>query len=214
MEASGFHLSIGNVIENSTDGAGGSYPSLQIGSQIWMAKNLDTKKLNDGTDIDVVTDAGTWGTLGTPGMCYYQNGEMENGPTYGALYNWYAVESEKLCPTGWRVPTVDDWHVLFNYLGTAASTAGGSLREAGLEHWKTPNHGATNSSDFTGLPAGFRHNLGSYHSLTEWTYWWSSNPDTTNVNNAWYVTTGYGGAGINTESHLKVWGVSVRCVRE
>ncbi|NND34888.1 MAG: hypothetical protein HKN76_20045 [Saprospiraceae bacterium] len=206
-------LSIGNVVENSTDGSGGSYPSLQIGSQVWMARNLNTKKLNDGTDIDVETDGATWGSLTTTTMSYYQNGEAENGPVYGALYNWWAVETGKLCPSGWRVPTLDDWNILFNYLGTPIA-AGGSMREAGLVHWKSPNVGATNSSEFTALPAGFRHDIGSFHSLTEWTYWWSSAMDSTNTNNAWYQTTGYGGAGINTTSRPKVWGLSVRCVRE
>ena len=206
-------LSIGNVIENSVDGSGGGYPSLQIGSQVWMAKNLDTKRLNDGTDIDLVTDGTEWGGLSAPGMCYYQNGEMENAPTYGALYNWFAVETEKLCPVNWRVPGLEDWNILINYLGTQIA-AGGALRATGVELWKFPNAGATNSSEFTGQPAGFRHDNGSFNSLTMWTYWWASNTDETNTDNSWYVTTGYGGPGINTTSSPKVWGLSVRCIRE
>ena len=206
-------LSIGNVIEHSTDGSGNSYPSLQIGSQVWMAKNLNTKHLNDGTPIPIDTSSISWGTLTSPAMCYYQNGESENAQTYGALYNWPAVESGKLCPSGWKVPSLDDWAILFNYLGTTTA-AGGSMKEAGFEHWQTPNVGATNSSEFTGLPGGYRHNNGSFNSLTMFGYWWTSTPDPNVADNANYHSLNFGGAGVTTFSRPKVWGLSIRCVRE
>ncbi len=97
-------LSIGNVIEPSTDGGGNNYPSIQIGSQVWMAKNLNTPVLNDGTPILNEEDGSNWGNLAEPAYCYYQNGS-ELGDKYGALYNWFTVETGKLCPVGWRVPS-------------------------------------------------------------------------------------------------------------
>jgi uncharacterized protein (TIGR02145 family) len=70
-----------------------------------MVENLKTTKYNDGTDIPNVTDSVTWSTLTTPAYCWYKNNATANKDTYGALYNWYAVNTGKLCPGSWHVPT-------------------------------------------------------------------------------------------------------------
>ena len=66
----------------------------------WMAENLRTTKYNDGTVIPLVTNSGTWVSISTPAYCWYNNNMIAYGPTYGALYNWYTVNTDKLCPTG------------------------------------------------------------------------------------------------------------------
>ena len=72
----------------------------------------------------------TWENLTTPGYCWYNNDSVSYRNTYGALYNWYAVNTGKLAPTGWHVPSDAEWEVLGNYLG-GDSVAGGKLKEAG-----------------------------------------------------------------------------------
>ena len=80
------------------------------------------------------------------------------------MYNWFAVATGKLCPTGWHVATDNDFSVLANYLG-GLSVAGDKLKEAGTAHWLSPNTGATNESGFTALPGGYRGPSGTYFLL-------------------------------------------------
>ena len=117
-----------------------------------MAGNLKTVKYNDGTDIPLVTDKTAWGALTTPGYCWLNNDKATNKDTYGALYNYYVVDpaangGKNVCPTGWKVPTNDEWTALTTNLNGEAG-AGGKLKEAGTAHWQTPNTAATNETGF------------------------------------------------------------------
>jgi uncharacterized protein (TIGR02145 family) len=136
-----------------TDKDGNVYTSVTIGTQVWMVENLKTTKYNDGTAIPNVTDA-TWGNLQTDAYCWYNN-DITNKTPYGALYNWFAAKSSKLCPTGWHVATLEDWTTLVTYLG-GIDVAGGKLKEKGTTHWESPNTGATNESGFQALRGGER----------------------------------------------------------
>jgi uncharacterized protein (TIGR02145 family) len=78
-----------------------------------MSENLKTRKYKDGTAIPLVTDLTTWANLTTPGYCWYTNDESSHKNTYGALYNWYTVNTGKLCPSGWQVPTVKKLYNLY-----------------------------------------------------------------------------------------------------
>ena len=131
----------------ATDIDGNVYHTVTIGTQIWMVENLKTTRYNDGSPIPFVTDSSSWSNLTTPGYCWYNN-DTTNKNTYGALYNWFAVNTGKLAPTGWHVPTDDEWTTLTTYLG-GESIAGGKLKETGTTHWRTPNAGATNEIGFT-----------------------------------------------------------------
>ena len=87
-----------------------------IGTQIWTNRNLDVETYRDGTPIPQVTDPTAWEALTTGAWCYYAN-NTANGIIYGKLYNWFAVnDSRGLAPSGWHVPTRDEWFVLINYL--------------------------------------------------------------------------------------------------
>jgi uncharacterized protein (TIGR02145 family) len=110
-----------------------------------MVENLATTKFNDGTAIPLVTDDVTWGNLTTPGFCWYNNDQTTYKTTYGAYYNWYAVNFGNLAPVGWHVPTDADWLSLISAEG-GSSKAGGNLKEAGFAHWSTPNSAATNTA--------------------------------------------------------------------
>ena len=148
-----------------TDQDGNVYKSVTIGTQTWMAENLRTTKYNDGTDIPNVIDDVKWRNLTTGAYCNLLN--IENSDiiaVFGRYYNWYAVNTGKLAPKGWHVPTDAEWTKLTTYLG-GDNIAGGKLKETGDDHWSAfwgapgeskLNNGATNESGFTALPGGLR----------------------------------------------------------
>jgi uncharacterized protein (TIGR02145 family) len=207
-----------------TDEDGNNYPIVEIGSQIWMAQNLKTKKFKDGTDIPLVSDAVAWDDLQSPGYCWYNNDEASNKDTYGALYSGWAVWSEKLCPAGWVVPSNEDWTILTTFLG-GLSVAGGKLKETGFYHWSSPNTGATNETGFTALPGGVRDDKSAFSGLTDNCYFWIySEPFYNPIGrpDIWtffrYFTSNYGGVyqSINgpsgeTDTLYVNNGLSVRC---
>jgi uncharacterized protein (TIGR02145 family) len=152
---------------------GNTYKTVKIGTQLWMAENLKTTKYNDGNEIPLVTENDVWAKLNSPAYCWYNNDSSENKQTYGAIYNWYAINTNKLCPTGWHVPSDSDWHTMLISLENS-NVAGGKLKEAGTAHWKIPNNGATNKSGFTALPGGYRSIDGIFNFIGIAGYWWSS----------------------------------------
>jgi uncharacterized protein (TIGR02145 family) len=151
---------------------GNLYETVKIGKQIWLTSDLKVTHLNDGTPIPEVKTYEAWAVLTTPGFCWYNN-DSENKKDYGALYNWFAVYTGKLCPTGWHVSTETDWDFLVQYFG-GILTAGGFLKEPGTSHWKSPNAVHTQNSHFTALPSGFRSFNGSFTYLGKTGYWWTS----------------------------------------
>ena len=168
----------GDNPETVTDIDGNVYHIVTIGTQVWFDENLKTTKYSDGTDIPYVTDAATWDGLSTPAYCWQDN-DISNKTTYGALYNWYVVNTAKLCPTGWHVATDDDWTALVNFVGGAA-VAGGKLkstRTAPDAHprWDSPNTGAIDEYNFKALPEGGRSSGGEFTTKGKYGTWWSSN---------------------------------------
>ena len=136
-----------------------------------MQQNLKTTSYNDGTAIPLVTDLNIWYILGTPGYCWY-NDSIQYKNLYGALYNWYTVNTGKLCPTGWHIPTYIEWDTLMNYLG-GLNIAGGALKST--TGWNSPNIGATNSSGFTALPGGIiDQNDGGFGEKGIVGFWWAA----------------------------------------
>jgi len=106
---------------------GNEYRTVVIGRQEWMVGNLRTTRLNDGTAIPEVKDPVAWSRQLAPALGWYGNNAGAHKSGYGALYNWYAVGSGKLCPKGWRVPTDADWQIMVDYLG-GKTVAGGKLK--------------------------------------------------------------------------------------
>ena len=174
-----------NKFGSFTDNRDGeTYKTIKIGTQVWMAENLKTTSFNDGLTIPLITDNNTWAELTTPAYCWYNNDEATYKPTYGALYNWYAVNTSRLCPIGWHVPTDNEWKTLEMFLGMSQSEAdsyswrgtieGSKIKETGTIHWKSPNEGATNESGFTALPGGCRESEGIFNDVRSYAYWWSA----------------------------------------
>jgi uncharacterized protein (TIGR02145 family) len=161
---------------------GNVYRIIMTESGVWMAQNLNTFKLNDGTPIDIVYDNTKWESIKTPARGFFKN-TVEYAETYGAIYNWYAVASGKLCPKGWHVPTQEEWNNLMDYAGGAQQSGDNpaKLKESGTKHWKAPNEGATNEIYFTALPAGeISRFSGDTEPGTE-TNWWTSTEDNQNL---------------------------------
>jgi uncharacterized protein (TIGR02145 family) len=205
------------TLSTITDYDGNVYTVVPIGTQFWMQENLKTENLNDGTPIAHVTDSSLWKNYTTPALCYYDNDAATYKSTYGALYNWYTVNSGKLCPTGWHVPTQDELITLFTYLG-GEEVAGFKLKEAGTSHWTSPNP-ATNESGFTALPGGLCYIPYSgadwrFESIGIYGYWWSTTQNTELT--AVYTLTlyNYGSNGIATQGQEKGRGISVRCLKD
>ncbi len=191
--------------ETVTDIDGNIYNTVTIGTQVWMAENLKTTKYNDGTVIPLVTDNTAWFNLTTAGYSWYNNDETTYKNTYGALYNWYTVDTGKLCPNGWHVPTQTEWETLIVYV-----FSDDKLREPGTAHWQNDT-GATNESGFTGLPGGSRSIVGSFDNKGMRGSWWSAT-NQVNGGNPWefdLLEVGMGWGGSN-----EVRGLSVRCVKD
>jgi uncharacterized protein (TIGR02145 family) len=201
-------LTYGSVSDND----GNTYKTIQIGTQTWMAENLKTTKYNDGTTIPLVTGTTAWAALSTPGYCWYRNDAATYKATYGALYNWYTVNTGKLCPTGWHVPSDAEWTTLTIYLG-GGTVAGGKLKETGTTHWLSPNTGATNETGFTALPGGDRDNNGAFVLIGYDGRWWSSTEGSTYY--AWARNMLYNYSNVSSFVNLyKQDGYSVRCLKD
>lgn len=192
-----------------TDIDGNVYHTVKIGTQIWLVENLKTTRYNDGAPISLVTDSTAWSTLTAGGYCWYVN-DIINKNIYGALYNWFTVNTGKLAPDGCHVPTDDEWTTLTTYLG-GETGAGAKLKESGTTHWRTPNAGATNETGFTALPGGIRNINGSFKAIGDDGYWWSAT-EYGSTGKVWYRNMNYNNAGVVRVSNNKINGQSVRCV--
>lgn len=182
-----------------------------IGTQTWTGCNLNVDKYANGDTIPQVTDPTEWENLTTGAWCYYQN-NTANGPIYGKLYNWYAVNDPRgLAPIGYHIPSNAEWTTLIDYLG-GQSVAGGKLKEIGFCHWQSPNTGADDNSGFTGLPGGFRYYYGTFFNLGYLGYWWSSSE--ANLTTAWSYVVYHYTADIGTSNVYKTFGFSVRLVKD
>ena len=188
-----------------------NYPSVLIGAQYWMEKNLEVTTYRNGDPIPYVTDATAWAALTTGAWCYYNN-DPANASLYGKLYNWYAVNDPRgLAPAGWHVPTDDELTTLSTTLGGDA-VAGGKMKVAGTTRWTAPNTGADNSSGFAGLPSGHRFNNGSFNYVGFYGYWWST-PENS-ATNAWSRNLDYNDGNIRRNLNFKQYGFPVRCLRD
>lgn len=180
-------------IQTIQDYDGNQYETVEIGEQTWMKENLKTTTYKDGSEILNITSSEEWLNTTTGGQCAYDNSEY-NVDEYGRLYNWYAVETQKLCPEGWHVPSDEEWTELENYLidnnysfangenDIAKSLAASKGWDISSEE-NTPGYdmSSNNSSGFSGIPAGARSDYGNFAHFGKNAYWWTSS-----VNNSEY----------------------------
>ena len=144
---------------------GNLYHTVAIGTQVWMMENLKTRRYNDGSQIPVVTGEAAWSKMRSPACC------TTTGYVTDTYYNWYAVNSGKLAPRGWRVPSDNDWAILFATLGSDVLT---KLKEESRLNFPYRCNDVANQSGFTAILNGLRTLDGIYFHGRVRGYWWSS----------------------------------------
>ncbi|MCJ7448378.1 MAG: fibrobacter succinogenes major paralogous domain-containing protein [Bacteroidales bacterium] len=151
-----------------------AYKTVGIGSQIWMAQNLRTTRLNDGTLLPQVKADSIWDFNPVPAYCWYKNDSIQNSKIYGSLYNYYTVKTGLLCPAGWHVPMDSEWRTLINLLG-GEQKAGGKLKDYYTSYWSDPNVCIVNNYSFAALPGGRRSSYkGEFSNIKDRGFWWTS----------------------------------------
>ena len=199
-----------------------TYQTVTIGTQTWMASNLNTSKYNDGTPIPNETVDGTWAALTTGAYCNYSN-TPSYSTTYGKLYNWFAADNNEatkvasnggknICPSGWHVPSRAERTILTAYLG-GEDVAGKYLKVDGTSYWTSSNTG-TNSTGFTAYPGGIRDNLGKFDLLGLNGVWWSATGSSTYTTKAWYWAMSNLYSPAYEFEQEKQYGNSVRCLHD
>lgn len=210
-----------------TDIDGNVYNTVLIGSQCWMKENLKTTSYRNGSSIPNVTNATVWYDLYTGAYVWYDN-DITWKDSYGALYNWYAaVDPNGLCPTGWHVPTHEEWTALTDYIGGTSEPHGNELKscrqvnsplgggcytsepprwESNSIHWGTDDYG------FSGLPGGYRYFTGTFYDVGVSGFWWSSTEFSSYY--AWYRFLYYDNGSVSENSQYRQCGYSVRCLRD
>jgi uncharacterized protein (TIGR02145 family) len=209
------------------DVEGNEYQTVEIGKQVWMAENLRTGKYNDGTSIPLVESVSEWSEHVIPAYSWYNN-DINNGTQYGALYNWYAVESGKLAPNGWHVPTEAEIWDLKEYVvknGLARVDEAGRYQIgkalASQLYWKQSavsdtigyNPENNNNSGFGGLPAGFRAYIGGFCNFGENAKWWTAT-EKKEESFAMYFGLWFHGTECLIEESHKSCGFSVRLLQD
>lgn len=205
-----FSTSISDVIGNT-------YATVLIGTQLWMQTDLKTSKYNDNTDIPNVTVNEEWMVLTAPAYSWFNNTPSS---VFGMLYNWYAVETGKLCPSGWHVPSDNEFKTLERHLGMTIAEADGSgwrgtnqgTQLKATTTWN-PNTG-TNTSGFTALGGGYRYGaLGTFADFGVVTYWWSSTLHWDDTTKALYRRLDSTEGRVFREGVSKAGGKYVRCLK-
>lgn len=209
-----------------TDIDGNVYVTVTLGTQTWMAENLKVSKYNDNTPIPNVTNNTEWAYLTTGAWCNYNNLAV-NDTIYGKLYNWYAVNTGKLAPTGWHVPTDAEWTILQEYLiahggNYDGSTTGNDISKslAAKIIWPADNTQGTigtllsinNSSGFNALPGGYRD--GPFYNYINEGNWWTSTIGGDYNQYAWHRNMKYYLRYLYRNLQYPEVGMSVRCVKD
>ena len=211
------------------------YPSVVIGEQTWMKKNLRVRHYADGRAIpEVLVD---WLELpaGTKAYCWPYN-DSTNADPYGALYTWSAAmdgagsndsnpgEVQGVCPDGWHMPSDQEWKELELFIGMNPAEVdsvgfnrnrgegfGGRLKEVGYLHWRNPNTQANNYTGFTAVAGGNRQIDGNFRSLKRnATFWTSTEFD---ESSSWTRGLNYNNSNIGRNSTSMGNGASVRCIK-
>jgi uncharacterized protein (TIGR02145 family) len=218
-------------IKTVTDIDGNVYNTVTIGTQVWMAENLKVTKYRNGDAIPNITDNTQWYNLTTGAYSNYEN-NTTNGNTYGRLYNWHTVGTGYLCPTGWHVPTSEDWisfrdYLMLNGYNFDGSSGGNNIGKsiASTTGWEfSPITGAVGNTDypekrnvtgFTALPGGLRHQIGMFANIKEATSWWLATENSSYSSLAWVAFMWYEHSSVidATDEHKNV-GQSVRCLKD
>jgi uncharacterized protein (TIGR02145 family) len=208
-----------------TDVDGNVYRTIKIGDQIWMAENLKVTHYNDHSPIDNGNaDSYDWTNNASGAYCDYDKDAVQNAKTYGHLYNWAAaVNSKKLAPAGWHIPSKAEYDVLEKTIGKNYDLIGGqfidftkvssALRETGDMHWGWPfhpNEDATNISGFTALGAGARFADGTFQNIKVDGVFWASDVIEHESPSIYWINVN----SVQIVNADKKAGCSIRCIKD
>jgi uncharacterized protein (TIGR02145 family) len=203
-----------NLTYNSImDASGNSYATIVIGTQEWMAENLRTTVYANGDPIASPASDQFLG-INSGAWTHYDNNIQYEFP-YGKLYNWFAVNDPRnVCPTGWHVPSQQEYYTLINYLG-GPTVAGGKLKSNNREFWESPNLNATNESGFSSLPGGYLgsdSNGASFNAEGNRGFWWSSTDG--GFYGPYYIFMAYDSSMARSGDMGRNYGCCIRCLKD
>ena len=187
---------------------GYDYETVQIGEQCWFAENLRAENYRNGDAILSGLSGNEWSSTTSGATAVYAE-SASNLETYGRLYNWYAVaDSRSLCPSGWHVPTDQEWNVVSDVLG-GQNVAGGKMKTT--YGWNGGE--GTNLSGFSGLPGGVRGDFsGSFCCAGYDGSWWSSTQsDSGALDRSLFQD---GGDVLFPDDSNQRYGYSIRCIKD
>jgi uncharacterized protein (TIGR02145 family) len=203
-----------------TDIDGNVYNTVQIGNQCWTQSNLKTSRYRNGDSIPTGLNNSQW-EAAMFGAYGEQNIPGSFG-SFGRLYNHFTVSDLRgLCPTGWKVPSIQEWFGLANQLG-GSQLAGSKLKDTltnpQLYGWDIPNVGATNESGFTARGSGFKDIYGNLGLAGIAAFYWSSSAYQGRINASWIMSlfhsnTVFSDYDYTTYSENRN-GFSVRCLKD
>ena len=212
-----------------TDIEGNIYMTVKIGSQWWMAENLKVKRYRDSSLITQANTDVQWSTDTAGAYTPYGNYDnITNASVYGYLYNWHAVRNtSSLAPTGWHIPTDEEWKTLEREIGMSAtetdnsgwrgSDEGEKLKKESPQGWtQYSDVWSTNESGFTALAGGCRLFDGrpTDPGLFATGFWWTSSTYTGTNSEAWYRYLDYKKKNVFRSTCSKNYGYSIRCVKD
>ena len=201
---------------------GYTYKTVKIGDQEWFAENLKTTVYANGDEIPYSRTDESWNTQKMGMRCSYDHDEARSAQ-YGQLYNWYAVNDARgLCPSGWNVPSDEDWQDLEVFLGMSRADVsldgdrgsgelGIGTKLKAKSGWADEGDG-TDDFGFSALPGAYRSSLdGYFYDAGSAGFWWSSSPS---GGVAWSRALSYYVPGIGRNDYNPRYGFSVRCLRD
>ena len=198
---------------------GYDYATVQIGEQCWFAENLKTEQYQNGDSIPGDLSSAQWTNTVSGAQAVYGDDEG-NLDLYGRLYNGYAMaDARALCPTNWHVPSDEDWGVLEIELGLDESELlligergddeGTQLKASTSD---TPSWDGSNTSGFSAVANGYRHNHGYYQHLNFNSHYWTQ---TASDEGVFYIRTLQNSVdGIIRLTRVANSGYTVRCVAD
>jgi len=198
--------------------SGYDYATVQIGEQCWFAENLRSEHYANGDVIPGELNDGEWSSTTNGAQAVYAIG-ASNLTDYGRLYNWYAVDDSRgLCPSGWHVPTDEEFMILEMELGMSESETNGTGwrgTDQGTQMKSSPGDlpswNGANTSGFSGLAGGYRSYVGNFGVEGDYGYFWSASESGTNALS--HVLKSIH-TGVGRNANTQRYGFSVRCVRD
>jgi len=201
---------------------GNLYPTVTIGTQTWLSKNLQAKHYSNGEEIESIRISSQWTTFEptTKACVHYSQFDSEKQKELdGLLYTWAAATNglasstanEKIqgvCPVGYHIPNQAEWDEMLLNVGQDETTAKLLLNDTAI--WKTSEM-LTNSSGFSAAGSGYINStVGVFDRLGTDTFFWTSNVEDNDYGLGITMSSSY----IIYSPYLKTDGFSVRCVKD